>query len=136
LGMSDTLGPIVFGSGHDEVFLGKDFSSARNFSEKIASQIDDEIHSIISEGYSTAEKIITEHTEEMHFIAEYLVANEVMDSDQFLAVFEEDRSFEKLDAIRDNKVKRSEEANRKTKTEETNDSDDDVDGETEEIIKH
>ena len=136
LGMSDTLGPIVFGSGHDEVFLGKDFSSARNFSEKIASQIDDEIHSIISEGYSTAEKIITEHTEEMHFIAEYLVANEVMDSDQFLAVFEEDRSFEKLDAIRDNKVKRSEEANRKTKTEEINDSDDDVDGETEEIIKH
>ena len=136
LGMSDTLGPIVFGSGHDEVFLGKDFSSTRNFSEKIASQIDDEIHSIISEGYSTAEKIITEHTEEMHFIAEYLVANEVMDSDQFLAVFEEDRSFEKLDAIRDNKVKRSEEANRKTKTEEINDSDDDVDGETEEIIKH
>ncbi|MBQ3081760.1 MAG: ATP-dependent zinc metalloprotease FtsH [Clostridia bacterium] len=136
LGMSDTLGPIVFGSGHDEVFLGKDFSSTRNFSEKIAAQIDDEIHSIISEGYSTAEKIITEHTEEMHFIAEYLVANEVMDSDQFLAVFEEDRSFEKLDAIRDNKVKRSEEANRKTKTEEINDSDDDVDGETEEIIKH
>lgn len=131
LGMSDTLGPIVFGSGHDEVFLGKDFSSTRNFSEKIAAQIDDEIHSIISEGYSTAEKIITEHTEEMHFIAEYLVANEVMDSDQFLAVFEEDRSFEKLDAIRDNKVKRSEEANRKTKAEEINDSDDDVDGETE-----
>lgn len=45
-GMSDRLGPIVFGTNHDEVFLGKDFSNGRNYSEKIASEIDDEIHSI------------------------------------------------------------------------------------------
>lgn len=111
LGMSDVLGPIVFGSGQGEVFLGKDFSTTRNFSEKIAAQIDDEIHRIITTGYEIAEKLITEHMNEMHFIADYLVANEVMDAEQFLAVFEEGATFEKLDSIRQEKEQRSKEAN-------------------------
>lgn len=113
LGMSDELGPIVFGTGHEEVFLGKDFSSTRNFSEKIAAQIDEEIHRIVTDGYKLAEKIITEHMSEMHFIAEYLVANEIMDAEQFLAVFEGEPSFEKLDAIKREKEERSKEANRR-----------------------
>jgi len=100
LGMSESLGPIVFGTGNDEVFLGKDFSNTRNYSENIAAKIDEEIHAIISKGYSTAEQIITEHMNEMHFIADYLVANEVMDGEQFLAVFDGEPSFEKLDAIK------------------------------------
>ncbi len=113
LGMSDSLGPIVFGTGHEEVFLGKDFSSSRNFSEKIAAQIDDEIHRIVTNGYKLAEKIISEHMNEMNFIAEYLVANEVMDADQFLAVFEDEPTFEKLDNIKKEKEERSKEANRR-----------------------
>lgn len=113
LGMSDELGPIVFGNGHEEVFLGKDFSSTRNFSEKIAAQIDEEIHRIVTDGYALAEKIITEHMSEMHFIAEYLVANEIMDAEQFLAVFEGEPTFEKLDAIKHAKEERSKEANRR-----------------------
>ena len=100
LGMSESLGPIVFGTGNDEVFLGKDFSNTRNYSETIAARIDEEIHAIISKGCSTAEQIITEHMNEMHFIADYLVANEVMDGEQFLAVFDGEPSFEKLDAIK------------------------------------
>lgn len=113
LGMSDELGPIVFGTGHEEVFLGKDFSSTRNFSEKIAAQIDEEIHRIVTDGYKLAEKIINEHMSEMHFIAEYLVANEIMDAEQFLAVFDGEPSFEKLDAIKREKEERSKEANRR-----------------------
>ncbi len=116
LGMSDELGPIVFGTGNSEVFLGKDFSRTRNYSETVASQIDSEIHAIVTEAYGTAERIINEHMKEMHFIAEYLVANEVMDADQFLAVFDEDASFEKLDAIRQSKQNRSAEANKKAET--------------------
>ena len=56
-GMSDRLGPIVFGTNHDEVFLGRDFSTGRNYSEKIASEIDDEIHSIITGAFETAEDV-------------------------------------------------------------------------------
>ncbi len=113
LGMSDILGPIVFGTGNEEVFLGKDFSNTRNFSEKVAAQIDDEIHRIVTDGYKLAEKIINEHMNEMHFIAEYLVANEMMDADQFLAVFDGEPTFEKLDNIKKEKEERSKEANRR-----------------------
>ena len=106
-GMSDTLGPIVFGTNHDEVFLGKDFSTARNYSEKIASEIDDEIHAIITSCYKKAEQILTDNMDKLHFIAEYLVGREIMDGDQFEAVFAEDASFEKLDEIKERKTQRS-----------------------------
>ena len=109
-GMSDRLGPIVFGTNHDEVFLGKDFSNGRNYSEKIASEIDDEIHSIVT-AFATSERILTEHMEQMKFIAEYLVGREVMDRDQFLAVFEEGATFEKLDAIKEEKAQKSKREN-------------------------
>lgn len=110
-GMSDRLGPIVFGTNHDEVFLGKDFSNGRNYSEKIASEIDDEIHLIVTGAFATAERILTEHMEQMKFIAEYLVGREVMDRDQFLAVFEEGATFEKLDAIKEEKAQKSKREN-------------------------
>lgn len=106
-GMSDTLGPILFGTDHDEVFLGKDFTTARNYSEKIASEIDDEIHSIITSCYKKAEQILTDNMDKLHFIAEYLVGREIMDGDQFEAVFAEDASFEKLDEIKERKTQRS-----------------------------
>ena len=99
-GMSDSLGPIVFGTGHDEVFLGKDFTSTRNYSEKIAAEIDDEVHSIVEKAYAQAEKILRENRDKLDFVAEYLVINEIMDREQFVAVFEPDASFEKLDAIK------------------------------------
>jgi cell division protease FtsH len=118
-GMSETLGPIVFGTGHDEVFLGKDFSSTRNYSEKIAAQIDDEIHSIISKGYEIAENILIQNMEKLHFVAEYLVKYEVMDKDQFNAVFDENPTFDKLEIIREEKRKKSQtdNANRKKEKE-------------------
>lgn len=118
-GMSDTLGPILFGTDHDEVFLGKDFSTARNYSEKIASEIDDEIHSIITSCYKKAEQILTDNMDKLHFIAEYLVGREIMDGDQFEAVFAEDASFEKLDEIKERKTQRSvrENAERRRKSE-------------------
>ncbi len=107
LGMSDELGPIVFGTGHDEVFLGKDFSNGRNYSEAIAAKIDKEIHDIISEAYGVAEKILTEHMDKLHFIAEYLTKNEIMDGEQFERSFDEDASFEVLDEIKARKEEKS-----------------------------
>ena len=102
-GMSDTLGPIVFGTGEDEVFLGKDFTNIRNYSEKVAAEIDEEVHAIVETAYKNAENILKDNRDKLDFIADYLVVNEVMDRDQFLAVFEPNPTFEKLDSIKEAK---------------------------------
>ena len=116
-GMSDSLGPIVFGTGHEEVFLGKEFSQTRNYSEKIAAQIDDEVHAIIEKGYQIAEKLLIDNMEVLHFIAEYLTENEIMDREQFEASFKEGVTAEDLDAIRDTKRKRSKAENDRRRAE-------------------
>ncbi len=106
-GMSDDLGPIVYGTGHDEVFLGKEFSSSRNYSEKIAAQIDDEVMRIIKEAYSKAEKLLSENMDKLHFIASYLVKNEIMDAEQFECAMKPDATEEQLDEIKNSKLERS-----------------------------
>jgi len=82
-GMSEKLGPIVFGTGHDEVFLGRDFSATPNYSEKIAAEIDDEIDTIIKARYSDARAILAGNMGKLHKLAQYLFQNEKMDGDQF-----------------------------------------------------
>ncbi|MBE6562520.1 MAG: ATP-dependent zinc metalloprotease FtsH [Ruminococcaceae bacterium] len=111
LGMSEELGPIKFGQGQSEVFLGRDFSNGRNYSEEIASKIDSEIHRIISEAYENAKRTLSENMDKMTFIAEYLVKNEVMDGEQFKKVMEEDTTFEELDEMVAEKRRRSAEEN-------------------------
>jgi len=113
LGMSEELGPIVFGTGHDEVFLGKDFSNSRNYSEDIAAKIDKEIHDIVTEAYNLAINILKEHMDKLHFISEYLVKNEIMDGEQFLRAFDDDATFEALDEIKARKEAKSREENEK-----------------------
>ncbi len=122
-GMSDTLGPIVFGTGHEEVFLGKEFSQTRNYSEKIAAQIDDEVHAIIEKGYQLAEKILLENMETLHFIAEYLTKNEIMDRDQFEEAFKPGGTEADLDAIRDSKRKKSRDENERRRADSTKKND-------------
>ncbi|MBO5274300.1 MAG: ATP-dependent zinc metalloprotease FtsH [Clostridia bacterium] len=113
-GMSDTLGPIVFGSEHtgDEVFLGRDFSNARNYSEETASKIDGEIKRIIDETYRAAETILKENMDKLHFIASFLFKNEIMDNEQFEAAMTGDPTIEDLEAMADAKKRRSEEENK------------------------
>ena len=122
-GMSDTLGPIVFGTGHEEVFLGKEFSQTRNYSEKIAAQIDDEVHAIIEKGYQLAEKILLENMDTLHIIAEYLTKNEIMDRDQFEEAFKPGVTEADLDAIRDSKRKKSRDENERRRADTTKKND-------------
>lgn len=82
-GMSDKLGPITFGTGHDEVFLGKDYNSVRNYSENIAAQIDTEVEKIILESYERCNSILTTHVDKLHEVAQYLIANEKIDESDF-----------------------------------------------------
>jgi len=100
-GMSDELGPILYGSEHssDEVFLGRDFNSDKNYSEETASLIDKEIKRIILEAYKRAEEILTEYRAKMDFIADYLVKNEVMDDKQFELTMNGNPTIEELEEM-------------------------------------
>lgn len=113
-GMSDKLGPIVYGSEHssDEVFLGRDFNSSRNYSEKTANEIDEEIRSIVDTAYRHAEQLLRDNIDKLHFISEYLQKNEVMDGAQFAAVMDGNPTMEDLDAMVAEKRRQSEEENR------------------------
>ena len=111
LGMSDILGPRRFGSGHNEVFLGRDFSSSQDYSDEIAATIDREIHTIISEAYNRAKQILTDNIDKLHFIAEFLMRNEIMDGEQFTAAMEGTPTFEELEEMTEAKKRRSREEN-------------------------
>ena len=88
-GMSDSLGPIVFGSSDsNEVFLGRDFGHTRNYSEEIAAQIDAEIKRIVTEAYKRTTDCLTANEEKLHLIADYLIQHEKMDGTQFKAAME------------------------------------------------
>ncbi|MDO5015214.1 MAG: ATP-dependent zinc metalloprotease FtsH [Clostridia bacterium] len=87
-GMSDALGPITFGSGNDEVFLGKDFSHTRNYSETTASEIDREISKIISRAYNKCNDLLKEHVDKLHKVASYLLEKEKMGSEEFKRIME------------------------------------------------
>lgn len=82
-GMSDTLGPITFGSGHDEVFLGKDYGTVRNYSEEIAKEIDEEVNRIITTAYKNCEKLLKEHSDRLELLAQYLIVNEKINGTDF-----------------------------------------------------
>ena len=113
LGMSD-LGPILFGSGHSdsEVFLGRDFSQSRNFSEAIGAKIDEQIEKIITESYNEAKRLLSENIDKLHFIAKYLVKNEVMNGEQFRRVMEDPNvTVEELEEMYAEKRRRSEAEN-------------------------
>ena len=82
-GLSEKLGPIVYGHDDNEVFLGRDFSSTPSYSETVAAEIDAEIREIIDTAYERAVDILTEHMGQLHEIAKYLFENEKMDEKTF-----------------------------------------------------
>ena len=119
-GMSEKLGPRRFGSDQNEVFLGRDFSSNADYSEAMAAVIDEEIHAIIDEAYTRAKSLLLGSINKLHFIADYLLAHEDMDGDQFKAVMENEFvTVEMIEAIAAEKEKASREANEKKKAAET-----------------
>ena len=113
-GMSDILGPVLYGNEHssDEVFLGRDFSSGQNYSGKTAATIDDEIRAIIMSSYDRCKSILEEHIDKLHFVAEFLIKNEVMDEYQFKACMEIDNpTIEQIEKIAEDRKRISEEEN-------------------------
>ena len=86
-GMSDQLGPIMFGtSDSNEIFLGRDFGHTRNYSEEVAARIDAEIEKIITDAYEFTRQKLTEHSDKLREVAQYLIENEKMDGEAFEAM--------------------------------------------------
>lgn len=82
-GFSEKLGPILYGSAEHEVFLGRDYSQGKNYSENVASEIDAEIREIIETAYEKAKDILTVHRDLLERCAQYLMKNEKIDGPVF-----------------------------------------------------
>ena len=118
-GMSEKLGTVLYGSEHnsDEVFLGRDFTATKAYSEETASAIDAEIRRIIEESYARCKAYISEHMDKLELVAGYLLKHEVMDGDIFKAAMDGDLTIEQLEEMEAEKQKKSEEENRRAEEE-------------------
>jgi len=81
-GLSERLGPLMYSEDEEEVFLGRSVTQHKNVSDETAHAIDDEIRSIIDRNYERARRILEEHLEQLHMMAEALIKYETIDSDQ------------------------------------------------------
>ncbi|CAG0940759.1 cell division protease FtsH [Anaerolineae bacterium] len=88
-GMSDTLGPRTFGNREELVFLGREISEQRNYSEEVAQQIDSEVKRIIGNAYSKAKELLTTYRERLDALANRLVHDETIEASEFEAMFAE-----------------------------------------------
>ena len=88
-GMSEELGPLTFGKRQDTVFLGRDISQERNYSEAIAYAIDKEARAIMDEAYHRAEQILSSHINELHQLAKLLMEKETIEAVEFYQVMKE-----------------------------------------------
>jgi cell division protease FtsH len=87
-GMSERLGPRVFGHDRGQPFLGREFSSEPDYSDEIAREIDDEIRRIVEEAHQTAKDILIEYREQLDRISKILIERETIDAKQFEALLE------------------------------------------------
>lgn len=87
-GMSDELGPIVFGEQREQVFLGRDLGHERNYSESTAEQIDSEVHRIVTEAYDDVVKLLSENMDFLHNMAEALLEYETIDHEDVVSLYE------------------------------------------------
>ena len=87
-GMSERIGTITFGSGQEEVFLGRDLAQAKNYSEETAGLIDEEVKRIIDKAYNTAREILSNNMDKLTAVATKLLEKEKIDGEEFAAIFE------------------------------------------------
>jgi cell division protease FtsH len=90
-GMSDKLGPLAFGKKSEEIFLGREISQHRDFSEKTAMIIDEEVRGIVERSYNNAEEILQTNLDKLHNLATALLEHEILDSDEIDTIMHGDR---------------------------------------------
>ena len=82
-GFSEKLGPVVYGQDEGEIFLGRDISQNRNFSENVAAEIDVEVRELVDNAYESAKSILTDHMDQLHLVAKYVYHHEKIDGEEF-----------------------------------------------------
>ena len=98
-GFSEKLGPIVYGQDDGEIFLGRDLGTTRNYSEEVAAEIDGEIRRIIGNAYASARTILSEHIDQLHMIAQYLIRNEKINGSTFIQLMKGELIPDTTDAV-------------------------------------
>jgi cell division protease FtsH len=86
-GMSEKMGPMVFGQRHELIFLGREIGEQRNYSELVAREIDKEVNRIVTEAYDHAKELLTQHSELHHRVARKLIEVETLDAEEFEGLF-------------------------------------------------
>jgi cell division protease FtsH len=87
-GMSEKLGPRVFGHDHGQPFLGREFSSEPDYSDEIAREIDDEIRRIVEEAHQAARDILEQHRQKLEMTSEILLKRETIEREQFIELLD------------------------------------------------
>ncbi len=88
-GMSDRLGPRTFGNKQGMVFLGREITEQRDYGDKVANLIDEEVHNIIEQAYETAKNILIENKPKLTYMAERLITQETLEGEELEAIFAE-----------------------------------------------
>jgi cell division protease FtsH len=87
-GMSSNMGPLQFGRQEENVFLGRELSEQRDYSEEVAEQIDAEVRRIVNEAHVRVRQILTTHRDKLDAVAQALLERETLDGDEFEAIFQ------------------------------------------------
>jgi cell division protease FtsH len=87
LGMSDDLGPMVYGQKEELIFLGREISEQRDYSESIAEQIDQEVRKLVSEAHDRAREILSDYRDRLDAVAERLLEVETVTREEFEEIF-------------------------------------------------
>ena len=98
-GMSEKMGPMVYGDSDDEVFLGNSITTKKNYSEEVAYEIDQEVRSIVENAYADCKRILNENMDKLHYVAKGLLLYETLDSEQFVQAFNEELSLDENDVF-------------------------------------
>ena len=86
--MSEKLGPRTFGKREELVFLGREISEQVDYSDRIAEEIDDEVHGLINSAYQTAKNLVADNKNKLSQIAKYLIDNETVEGDDLMNLFD------------------------------------------------
>ena len=85
--MSEKLGPMLYGKGSNEVFLGRDYGRQQDFSDEVASSIDDEVKNLLTDAHLIAAKILKKFKKQMEIMVKVLIEKETIDKDEVANIF-------------------------------------------------
>jgi cell division protease FtsH len=115
-GMSEKMGPLTYGAKEEQVFLGKDFSSQKNFSDQTAKLIDQEVKTLVMGGYTRATELLTQNRDKLEEMAQALLEHETLNSEDIHNIIDGKGISKSEDSGMPQKIKSDEAPSEKKKT--------------------